>query len=210
MRVTQDAIPGMVIPAHFTPMKIGHLPDQLRPTLRHRPLHHERHHQSRFPGRLRQMGRRQIQGRRAARAAATNRSANLVRTTKWNGWFGAALLVTHSRPSWPPFVVHPAPAPSPCPIYGALPDFALTDQNNQTVTLGLAARQVWIADVIFTRCAGQCLDHVRAHEGNPGRPARRRCPSNWFPSPPTPAYDTPPFCKNMAPVSARGTADGYF
>ncbi|HEY3863600.1 MAG TPA: SCO family protein [Verrucomicrobiae bacterium] len=42
------------------------------------------------------------------------------------------------------------------PMLGSLPDFVLTDQNRQNVTLDSLRGQVWIADAIFTRCAGQC------------------------------------------------------
>lgn len=46
---------------------------------------------------------------------------------------------------------------TPPPIYGSLPDFALQDQNNHTVRLADLRGDTWIADVIFTRCPGQCL-----------------------------------------------------
>jgi protein SCO1/2 len=46
--------------------------------------------------------------------------------------------------------------PAPLPVYGALPGFTLTNQDNQTVTLDTLRGHIWIADVIFTRCAGQC------------------------------------------------------
>jgi protein SCO1 len=42
------------------------------------------------------------------------------------------------------------------PVLGSMPAFALKDQNNQNVTLASLHGDVWIADVIFTRCAGQC------------------------------------------------------
>src|ERR1700684_1330492 len=45
----------------------------------------------------------------------------------------------------------------PLPIYGSLPDFTLQDQNNQNTTLESLSGSVCVADVIFTRCAGQCL-----------------------------------------------------
>jgi protein SCO1 len=45
----------------------------------------------------------------------------------------------------------------PLPVYGALPDFQLIDQDNHTTTLESLRGAVWVADVIFTRCAGQCL-----------------------------------------------------
>jgi protein SCO1/2 len=37
-----------------------------------------------------------------------------------------------------------------------LPDFSLTDQTDQTVTLADLRGQVWIADFIFTNCNGAC------------------------------------------------------
>jgi protein SCO1/2 len=46
--------------------------------------------------------------------------------------------------------------PGPLPFYGALPEFTLTNQDNQAVTLESLRGNIWIADVIFTRCAGQC------------------------------------------------------
>jgi protein SCO1/2 len=54
------------------------------------------------------------------------------------------------------FVFFPARA-KPLPVYGSLPDFALVDQDNQKTTLDSLRGSVCIADVIFTRCAGQCL-----------------------------------------------------
>jgi protein SCO1 len=39
---------------------------------------------------------------------------------------------------------------------GSMPDFVLTNQDNQSVSLTSLSGNVWIADVIFTRCAGQC------------------------------------------------------
>jgi protein SCO1/2 len=40
--------------------------------------------------------------------------------------------------------------------YGAAPEFSLTDQNGKTVTRADLAGKVWIADFIFTNCAGTC------------------------------------------------------
>ena len=46
--------------------------------------------------------------------------------------------------------------PAPPPSYGTVPDFALTDQVGRPVTRSTLAGSVWVADFIFTRCAGQC------------------------------------------------------
>ena len=40
--------------------------------------------------------------------------------------------------------------------YGVAPEFSLTDQNGKTVTRRDLAGKVWIADFIFTNCAGTC------------------------------------------------------
>lgn len=43
------------------------------------------------------------------------------------------------------------------PSYGVVPDFALTDQTNQTFLSANTLRgKVWIADFVFTNCAGPC------------------------------------------------------
>jgi protein SCO1 len=44
----------------------------------------------------------------------------------------------------------------PMPVLGQIPEFNLTNQNNEPVTLAGLRGQVWIADVIFTRCPGPC------------------------------------------------------
>jgi protein SCO1/2 len=43
------------------------------------------------------------------------------------------------------------------PSYGVVPDFSLTDQSNQPFLSANALKgKVWIADFIFTNCAGPC------------------------------------------------------
>jgi len=42
------------------------------------------------------------------------------------------------------------------PSYYTLPDFSLTDQIGNTVTLHDLAGKVWVADFIFTNCGGTC------------------------------------------------------
>lgn len=42
------------------------------------------------------------------------------------------------------------------PDFGSLPAFSLADAQGRAVTLDGLAGSVWVADFIFTRCAGQC------------------------------------------------------
>ena len=42
------------------------------------------------------------------------------------------------------------------PVIRAVPEFALTDQNGQSVTNADLRGKIWIADFIFTRCKGPC------------------------------------------------------
>jgi protein SCO1/2 len=49
----------------------------------------------------------------------------------------------------------------PLPVYGQVADFQLTNQDGRPVTLAELRGQVWVADIIFTRCAGPCLKMSR-------------------------------------------------
>jgi len=44
----------------------------------------------------------------------------------------------------------------PLPVGPAIPDFALIRQDGDTVTRDTLRGRVWVADFIFTRCAGPC------------------------------------------------------
>ena len=46
--------------------------------------------------------------------------------------------------------------PEPLPTYNSVPDFALTSERGETVTLDDLQTQVWVADFIFTQCMGPC------------------------------------------------------
>jgi protein SCO1/2 len=47
------------------------------------------------------------------------------------------------------------------PVYSQISGFNLTNQSGQTVTLAALRGKVWIANVIFTRCAGPCARLTR-------------------------------------------------
>jgi protein SCO1/2 len=42
------------------------------------------------------------------------------------------------------------------PVLGQIADFTLTNQDGAVTTLADLSNRVWVADIIFTRCAGSC------------------------------------------------------
>jgi protein SCO1/2 len=44
----------------------------------------------------------------------------------------------------------------PLLILGSVADFTLTNQDGKATTLAAFSNHVWVADIIFTRCAGPC------------------------------------------------------
>jgi protein SCO1 len=42
------------------------------------------------------------------------------------------------------------------PVYGQIADFTLTNEDGVVTTLADLTNRVWVADIIFTRCAGPC------------------------------------------------------
>ncbi len=44
----------------------------------------------------------------------------------------------------------------PLPVYGLVGDFTLTNQLGESFSSDRLRGQIWIADIIFTRCAGPC------------------------------------------------------
>src|SRR5208282_1773782 len=94
------------------------------------------------------------------------------------------------------FIATPA-NPKPLPIYGALPAFQLTDQDNRTTTLENLRGQIWVADVIFTRCAGQCLI-MSAHMKDLQSALPHGSPITLVSFTTDPAYDTPGVLRKYA------------
>jgi len=45
---------------------------------------------------------------------------------------------------------------STLPVIGQIADFTLTNQDGKITTLAELTNRVWVADIIFTRCAGPC------------------------------------------------------
>src|SRR5262245_14382531 len=49
----------------------------------------------------------------------------------------------------------------PLQVYGTVAEFTLTNQNGQTISLTNLRGHPWVADIIFTRCAGPCPKMTR-------------------------------------------------
>jgi cytochrome oxidase Cu insertion factor (SCO1/SenC/PrrC family) len=45
---------------------------------------------------------------------------------------------------------------TPLPVLGQVSDFTLTNQDQKLTTLADLTNHVWVADIVFTRCAGPC------------------------------------------------------
>ena len=84
-----------------------------------------------------------------------------VRRTSTFGWvilgLGLVLLLTFALATFRLGLLHSRPLP----VYGQVADFALTNQDGRAFTLADLHGKVWVADVIFTRCAGPCLKMSR-------------------------------------------------
>ena len=74
------------------------------------------------------------------------------RKVEWMVWGGLALLIATLAAA---FLLTRLGAT--LPVYGQVADFTLTNQHGRAVTLADLRGQVWIADIIFTRCPGPCL-----------------------------------------------------
>jgi len=72
-------------------------------------------------------------------------------------WVGIGLLIVILAASYAlSRVSSRRPEPGTPLVFGQVADFVLTNQNGQAVTLANLRGSVWVADIIFTRCAGPC------------------------------------------------------
>ena len=127
-----------------------------------------------------------------------NNPDNQARRPGWPIGIGLALVVLtvlavlvfaalkSGRPSGPPL-----------PVYGQIADFTLTNQNGTAVSLADLRGHVWVADIIFTRCAGPCPIMTRQMKQlqealPPGSEAKLVTLTT------DPEFDTPPVLKRYA------------
>jgi protein SCO1/2 len=72
-------------------------------------------------------------------------------------WVGIGLLIVILCVSYVLSRLEPRRAPVASPrVLGQVADFTLTNQAGVAVTLAALRGHVWVADIIFTRCAGPC------------------------------------------------------
>lgn len=82
----------------------------------------------------------------------------------------------------------------PLPSYGHVAEFSLTNQLGQAVTPADLRGQVWVSDLIFTRCAGPCLKMSRQmKELQDALPSQSR--ARLISLTTDPAFDTPSVLK---------------
>ncbi|MBI3851016.1 MAG: SCO family protein [Verrucomicrobia bacterium] len=86
-----------------------------------------------------------------------------VRPLEWVVWGGLALVIASISGAffWTKLATGAASSGGPMPVIGQLSDFVLTNQSGQAVSLADLRGQVWVADIIFTRCPGPCLKMTR-------------------------------------------------
>jgi protein SCO1/2 len=82
----------------------------------------------------------------------------------------------------------------PLPVLGTVAPFTLTNQAGEVVTLDTLRGRVWVADIIFTRCAGPCPIMTRQmrelQTGLPTKGGTRLVTLTTDPD-----FDTPPVLK---------------
>jgi len=81
-------------------------------------------------------------------------------------WVGVGLVIVLLCLSFVLSRVKERPAAAPAlPFIGQIADFTLTNQFNQPVTLDDLRGKIWVADIIFTSCAGPCPRMTRQMRG---------------------------------------------
>jgi len=80
-----------------------------------------------------------------------------LRKIEWLVWGGLFMVIATILLAFLLSVLRYRTATSqPLPILAEVADFNLTNQQGQVFTLANLRGQVWVADIIFTRCAGPC------------------------------------------------------
>lgn len=124
-----------------------------------------------------------------------------ARTVEWAVWGGIAFVVLAILGAFVRERIH---TPSkPLMVISQVADFSLTNQLDHPVTLADLRGQVWVADIIFTRCPGPCATMTkRMSELQAALPANT--PAKLVSLTTDPAHDTP---RALATYAERFGAD---
>jgi protein SCO1 len=102
-------------------------------------------------------------------------SAPFSRTVQWLVWggLGAVIMAVVGLYAWK----LSQPREAPLPVLGVVRPFSLTNQLGQAVSMAELQERVWVANVVFTRCAGPCARLTRQMREvqdafQPGAPVR--------------------------------------
>ncbi len=80
----------------------------------------------------------------------------------WSVWGGLALVIVTVGVIFALLrIVSVGEHAGPLPVLGQVADFTLTNQSGQVLTRAGLLGKVWVADIIFTRCAGPCPHMTR-------------------------------------------------
>jgi len=100
-------------------------------------------------------------------------------------------------------------ARKPLLVYGQVADFSLTNQNNETISLDKLHGQIWIADVIFTRCPLQCIRMTkRMRQLQEALP--KDAPLKLVSITADPNFDTPDVLKTYAKLYSADQTNWHF
>lgn len=79
-------------------------------------------------------------------------------------WIGVGLIIVILCLAFVLSRLRPSDRLPDLPVISQVADFALTNQSGVVVTLADLRGKVWVADIIFTRCAGPCPRLTRQME----------------------------------------------
>lgn len=122
------------------------------------------------------------------------------RKIEWVVWGGLALIIAAVAGA---FAWSKLGSARSLPVISQISDFTLTNQNNERISLASLRGQVWVADVIFTRCAGPCPTMTHQMEELQSALPQNE-PVRLVTLTSDPDYDTPAVLKKYA---ARFNAD---
>src|SRR6266498_5355943 len=87
-----------------------------------------------------------------------------TRSIEWIVWSGLALVIAGIFSAYLVSKFGKNQRPT-LPVLSQITEFALTNQFGRVVALADLRGQIWVADIIFTRCPGACAAMTRTMSG---------------------------------------------